>query len=452
MKMQITNYCLVKQIRERILKKGFCKKIVKGEFMPGKNNQFILFNNKVYYGWVIVAIAFICLMFTYGARYAFGVFFKPMSGEFGWSRTMTSGVFSLYMVAYAIGSVITGKIIDKYGPKILIITGAFVLGIGIYACSMVSNIFHLYLFYGALAGLGSSAIGWVNATTTVSRWFMKKRGVATGITSAGIALGSAIFVPLATLMVASLGWRFSYKIIGIAIFLVLTPFGFFTAKSPGDNNLQKDKKFEPKEIKQPFIEKNSLSIEKAIKTTPFWIILISQFFMTFQLNAIMIHFVPYATDIGILPLVAARNVAFLSLTSILGRIFGGWFSDKIGRKKIVAAAMAIQAIALFFLPMIKINIGLFFFILLYGISYGAWVSQSAPFTADIFGSKYFGTLWGTITLGIGIGGAIGPLFAGVIYDLTGGYSLVFAFNMIINILSSILIIFFVKPIIISSKK
>jgi len=102
--------------------------------------------------------------------------------------------------------------------------------------------------------------------------------------------------------------------------------------------------------------------------------------------------------------------------------------------------------------MIKINIGLFFFILLYGISYGAWASQSAPFTADIFGSKYFGTLWGIITLGIGIGGAMGPLFAGMVYDLTESYSFVFAFNMIINILSSILIIFFVKPIKILNKK
>jgi len=154
------------------------------------------FQRKIYYGWIIVAAAFLCLVLTGGLRYAFGVFFTPICKEFGWTRTMTSGVFSLYMAFYAIGAPITGRIVDKYGPKVLIISGACLLGLGMLGCSMTSKIWQLYLFYGVLIGLGSAATGWVCLISTVSQWFIKKRGIVTGITGAGVGLGIAIFAPL----------------------------------------------------------------------------------------------------------------------------------------------------------------------------------------------------------------------------------------------------------------
>lgn len=409
-----------------------------------KDNYFIFFHNKTYYGWVIVTIASICMMFSYGARYTFSVFFKPMLEEFGWSRAITSSVFSLYMITYAVGSVITGKIVDKYGPKFLIIIGALILGIGIYCCSIVTKIYQLYIFYGILVGLGGAATGWVNATTTIARWFVKKRGLATGITSTGVGLGSAIFIPFATFLVATLGWRLSFQLFGIVTILILVPLGFFTIKSP---KVKKEYKKSYKIIDDNKLpnDKKSLHLGEAVKTIPYWAMMATQFLMTLQLNVIMVHFIPYATDIGISPLIASRDVASISLVSVLGRIYGGWFADRVGRKKIVTIAMIIQAISCLFLPFIKSNIVLYTFIYMYGISYGAWVSQSPPFAAGIFGNKNFGALWGVITLGIGLGGAVGPLIAGWIHDITGSYILIFSINILINLLSTLLTIFFVKP-------
>ncbi|MDD4362875.1 MAG: MFS transporter [Atribacterota bacterium] len=415
--------------------------------MLKKDDCIIFSKHKIYYGWIIVLISFACMMFSYGARYIFSVFFKPMAEDFGWSRTMTSGVFSLYMITYAFGSVITGRIVDKYGPKLLIIGGSILLGGGIYACSFVSEIYQLYIFYGLLVGIGSAATGWVIATTTIARWFTDKRGLATGLTSTGSGLGNAIFIPLATIIVASYGWRFSYQLFGILIILILLPAGFFAFKAP-HLNIENNQNVESKKLRKFAIleEKNSINSSEAMKKSTFWMLAATQFLMTFQLNVVMIHFIPYATDLGLSATMASRYIALLSLVSILGRVYGGWFADRIGRQKIVAFAMLIQAFSFILLPFIKNYMFLFFFIGIYGISYGAWISQSAPFAADIFGSRYFGSLWGIITLGIGVGGAFGPLLAGIVFDLTKSYLFIFAINLIISLFSFLLILFFVKPI------
>lgn len=417
-----------------------------------QNNRIEIFHHETYYGWVIVIIASVCMMFSYGARYAFSVFFKPMSGDFGWSRAMTSGVFSLYMITYAFGSVVTGRVVDKYGPKLLIIFGALFLGGGIYACSTVSQVYQLYIFYGILVGIGSAATGWVNATSTIARWFVTKRGLATGITSTGVGLGSALIIPLATMMVASAGWRASYQMFGIAIMVALIPLGFFSIKAPLHQNTQKVQSESLKSKKFSILDaKYSVNLQQATKTLSYWVMFFTQWLMAFQLNVIMVHFIPYATDLGMTPMVASRDIALLSMVSILGRMYGGWFSDKVGRKKIVAAAMFTQAISCFFLLFIRQYIFLYLFIYLYGISYGAWASQSAPLAADIFGNKHFGTIWGVITLAIGFGGAIGPFLAGWVHDLTGSYQMMFTINVLINFSSFILLILFVKPLILKNQ-
>lgn len=412
-----------------------------------KDNYLYLFNTKIYYGWIIVLIALFCMMYSYSVRYSYSAFFKPMLEEFGWSRTVTSGVFSLYMISYALGSFITGKIVDKHGPKLLIIVGALILGTSVYACSAVKKVYQLYIFYGIFVGLGGAATGWVNATTTISRWFVKKRGLATGIASTGVGIGSSIFIPLATSLIAVYGWKQSYRLYGIVILLTLIPLGFFAVKSPEDmKNIRSNSKSAFKESPSKIHDHNSIEVKQALKIAPYRAMFITQLLLTLQLNAIMVHFIPYATDIGITSLVASKYIALLSLISNIGRIYGGWFSDKMGRKNIIIGSILIQSFSCFFLPFIKLKLFLILFINIYGISYGVWVSQSPPLAADIFGNKYFGSLWGIITVGIGLGGAIGPLLAGLIYDLTGSYFLVFSINIVICLLASFLISFFIKPV------
>jgi len=403
------------------------------------------FQKRIYYGWIIVAAAFLCLALTGGLRYAFGVFFTPICKEFGWTRTMTSGVFSLYMVFYAIGAPITGRIVDKYGPKILIMAGACLLGLGMLGCSMISKVWQLYLFYGVLVGLGSAATGWVCLISTVSQWFIKKRGIATGITGAGIGLGSAIFAPLAALLIASFGWRMSYAICGILISAVLIPLGSLMVKSPEDKELYPDGVSGCKKVKVTSPEEVSWEVRDALKTTSYWAIFLTHLLMLFQLQMVIVHLIPYAIDVGIDRMVAAGSLGLLGLISIVGRVGGGWLSDRIGRKIMLATAMTIQGICLFFLPKIITSKALYIFIVVYGISYGCWAPFFAPLTADIFGRTFLGTLWGIITISNGIGGAIGPLFAGWVYDTFASYCPAFIAGSIVSIIASILFVLLVKP-------
>ncbi|MEA3485849.1 MAG: MFS transporter, partial [Candidatus Aerophobetes bacterium] len=379
-----------------------------------------------------------------GLRYAFGVFFTPMYKEFGWTRTMTSGVFSLYMIFYAVGAPITGRIVDKYGPKVLIISGACLLGLGMLGCSMISKIWQLYLFYGVLVGLGSAAAGWVCATTTISKWFIKKRGIATGITSSGIGLGTAIFAPLVALLIASFGWRTSYVICGVLIWVVLILLGSLMVRSPEDKGLCPDGISEYERVKGIPAKEISWEARDALKTSSYWAIFLTHLLMAFQLQMVMVHLVPYAIDVGIGRIAAAGSLGLLGLVSIGGRIGGGWLSDRIGRRTALATSMAIQGICLFFLPKIITIEALYVFILVYGISYGGWAALFAPLTADIFGQTSLGALWGIITISSGIGGAIGPLFAGWIYDTLASYHLAFIIGGIISIIASILFALLVK--------
>jgi len=358
---------------------------------------------------------------------------------------MTSGVFSLYMVFYAIGAPITGRIVDKYGPKILIMAGACLLGLGMLGCSMISKVWQLYLFYGVLVGLGSAATGWVCLISTVSQWFIKKRGIATGITGAGIGLGSAIFAPLAALLIASFGWRMSYAICGILISAVLIPLGSLMVKSPEDKELYPDGVSGCKKVKVTSPEEVSWEVRDALKTTSYWAIFLTHLLMLFQLQMVIVHLIPYAIDVGIDRMVAAGSLGLLGLISIVGRVGGGWLSDRIGRKIMLATAMTIQGICLFFLPKIITSKALYIFIVVYGISYGCWAPFFAPLTADIFGRTFLGTLWGIITISNGIGGAIGPLFAGWVYDTFASYCPAFIAGSIVSIIASILFVLLVKP-------
>ncbi|MEA1963854.1 MAG: MFS transporter [Candidatus Aerophobetes bacterium] len=402
------------------------------------------FQKRIYYGWIIVVAAFLCLTFTYGLRYAFGVFFTPMCEEFGWTRTTTSGVFSLYMIFYAVGAPITGRMVDKYGPKILMISGACLLGLGMLGCSIISKIWQLYLFYGVLVGLGSAAAGWICATTTISKWFIKKRGIATGIASAGIGLGSAIFAPLVALLITSFDWRTSYAICGVLIWAVSIPLASLMVKSPEDKGLCPDGISEYEKIKVAPAKELPWEARDALKTSSYRAIFLTHLLMAFQLQMVMVHLVPYAIDVGIDRIVAAGSLGLLGLISIVGRIGGGWLSDRIGRKATLAASMAIQGICLLFLPKIIASKALYIFVVVYGISYGGWAPLFAPLTADIFGRASLGTLWGIITIASGIGGAIGPLFAGWFYDTLASYSQAFIIGGIISIIASILFVLLVK--------
>src|SRR5262249_41267567 len=175
---------------------------------------------KLFYGWIVVAGGFLVLFVAYGTQYSFGIFFGALLGEFGWSRASLSGAFSLYTVAYSACALAAGRLTDRWGPRLVIAVGGIFLGLGLIGMSATSRLWHPYVLYGVVAALGMST-AFVPCAATVARWFVRRRGLALGITSAGISAGAFALPPVAYYLVSRVGWRWAYVGFGGAILITL---------------------------------------------------------------------------------------------------------------------------------------------------------------------------------------------------------------------------------------
>lgn len=351
-------------------------------------------------------MAFLANLVGFGLVYAYGIFFKPMSNEFGWSRSVTAGPFGFYAIFHNLLALLAGKFCDRFGPKIILAIGGLCLGLSMVLMRYVTTIWELYLFYGVLFSTGIASI-YIPVMSTVSRWFKAKRGLAIGLTAAGLGAGSLIFSPLCAWLISSFGWRIAYTVLGILAWSIFIPIVKFM-----------------KEVPRGSIESGKpegFSFSEAFRTLAFWALGFSWLFIAFALWAVMIHIVPLATDRG-MPLITAGILGgVIGASSIIGRISGGFFSDKVGRKKILITEFLFQSIAFVWLLFSTEAWMLFIFGVLFGLSSGGWTGVIAAFPADYFGYKATGSILGFAAILAGIGVASGPYFGGYIYDTTQSY-------------------------------
>ncbi len=198
-----------------------------GAVAPARDKQ-----HNLYYGYIIVLCAFLLLAVFYGGQYTFGVFFKPLSQEFGWSRAATAGAFSLFMGLHGFLFMLTGRLSDRFGPRLVVSGSALFLGLGYLLMSRISDISHLYLVYGVLMAVGMSG-GFVPLTSAVARWFVKRRGMMNGFAVAGIGAGTMLMPPMAGWLISNHGWRTSYVVIGLLVLIVIIPIAQFLRRAPG---------------------------------------------------------------------------------------------------------------------------------------------------------------------------------------------------------------------------
>jgi len=360
-----------------------------------------------YYGWIVVAMAFLANLVGFGLVYAYGIFFKPMSNEFGWSRSVTAGPFGFYAIFHNLLALFAGKICDRFGPKLLLAIGGFCLGLSMILMRYVTTIWELYLFYGVLLSIGIASV-YIPVMSTVSRWFKAKRGLAIGLTAAGLGAGSLIFSPLCAWLISSFGWRKTYTVLGILAWIIFVPIVKFLKEVPREST--ESGKLE------------GLSFSEALRTLAFWALGFSWLFIALALWALIIHIIPLATDRGMPLMTAGILGGVIGATSIIGRISAGFLSDKVGRKRILITEFIFQSIAFIWLLFSAEVWMLFLFAILFGLSSGGWTGVIAAFPADYFGYKATGSILGFAVILAGIGVAIGPYLGGHIFDTTQSYN------------------------------
>ena len=384
---------------------------------------------KFFYGWIIVIAAGCVILTMYGTLFTFGVFFKPVLTEFGWTRAMTSGAFSLCIFTHGVLSIVIGRLTDKYSPRIVVTACGLSLGIGYLLMSQISSTWELYLFYGILIGMGMGG-AWIPQVSTVARWFEKRRGLATGIAVSGEGIGILILAPMARWLISAYGWRTSYIVVGIiALALIISAAQFLRHRPEKMGLLPYGRVANTTEINPAKYHKSSVaqdfSLIEAVKGQQFWMILGVFFFFEFSILSIMNHIDIHATDIGISVTTAANILATIGGTSILGRLALGVLADRAGSKRAIITGFAILAVALLWLQLARVEWMLYLFAAIFGFAFGGLLVQIPLIIAESFGLTSHGAIMGVTSFGIIIGATLGPVVVGHIFDITSSYQLGF---------------------------
>jgi MFS transporter, OFA family, oxalate/formate antiporter len=393
---------------------------------------------RVFYGWVVVAGAFLILFVAYGAQYSFGVFFGALLEEFGWSRASLSGAFSLYAFGYCVFGFPAGRLTDFWGPRVVIAAGGLFLGAALAGMSLVTQLWQPYLLYGLVAALGMGT-AYVPCNTTVVKWFVARRGLAVGLASSGASVGTFVLPPLAQLLITGVGWRAAYVVFGIGIAVLLVLAAQVMRRDPESLGLHPDGAGRPVGAVDGATD-GAGPLHRAMRTRAFW--MIGAVFTATWIPVFipLVHLVPFTRDLGYSALTGAWVVSALGIGAVAGRLVMGAVSDRIGRKPAVGAAIALQAVA--FLGFLLAGRGLavlFGNALVFGYSYGAVSTLFPAIVGDFFGRGQAGTIVGFLFALAGAMAGWGPLIAGAIYDATGSYDLMWIISALLNVVAIVLL-------------
>jgi len=396
----------------------------------------------LHYGWSMIIMA-ACIMAAHAlVFYTFGVFLRPITTEFNWERGALSGAFSVSTLLSGLFAILSGRLSDKYGPRILVTISGLSVGIGFLLMSQINSLWQAYLVWGFFMGVGGSCC-FIPIISSVPRWFTKKVGIAIGITVAGFGLGGIISPPLAQWLISTYDWRQSYLILGLVTFIIVIPLAQFMKHSPQRVGLKPYGEDETVKDEQPLVTKG-LSIAQAIKTSRFWILSLVQFCFFFCIQVIIVHIVPHAIDIGISAIVAASITSIIAGISVIGRLSTGFISDKVGGRLLLIACIFLATLALLWLLFAKETWMLYIFAIIFGIAYGGGVPLQTIIGAELFGPSSLGMILAVLMFCGTIGGALGAPLAGSIFDITGSYSLAFLICVIICALAVILSLILLK--------
>ncbi|HEV8713252.1 MAG TPA: MFS transporter [Candidatus Binatia bacterium] len=402
----------------------------------------------IFYGWVIVSCTFAVLGVAYGIQFTFGVFMPAISADTGWDRASLSVPYSLYVFVYSALGVVTGRLTDRWGPRVVLTTGGCLLGCGLVLMSQVRALWQIYVFLGLIAASGMSA-AYVPCNATVVRWFTQRRGLALSITSSGASFGNFLFPPLVAALISAYGWRNTYLILGLLGAAVISVGASFVVRDPEKMSLYPDgrRPAEPLSVRT----RGSIAIAEewtlasAKRTSAFW--LLNAIFTLSWLVVFMpmVHIVPFAVDLGIPPVRAAMTISLIGMAGFAGRLLLGPISDRLGRLPALGLCLLLQALAFVGFVFTTGLASLYPAAAVFGFSYGGATALFPAIVGDFYGRTAVGAIVGFIFALAGSPAAFGPLIAGYIYSVTGHYSAAFILSAGLNLAALLLLLLLKKP-------
>ena len=412
----------------------------------------------VFYGWWIVGAGTVINALSGGLMLSgFTAYFLFLQRDFGWSKAVVSGAYSLTRIESAILGPLQGWMIDRFGPRLVTVAGLIVFGFGFILFSRVDS---LVMFYAAflVMAVGSSVGGMLAITTSVVNWFLRKRALAVGITMSGIGLGSLVLVPLLAWSLTTFGWRDTALASGVIIWLVGIPAALLIRHRPEDYGYRPDGGPLPLdevgsatgaallERSSPGAGEFNFTAREAMKTPAFWLLGLGHGVALLSVSAVNVHVIPHMVDqAGLSVQAGAWVVALLSLWLVVGQIGGGYIGDRVSKRGVIIVSMFGHAVGLWLLAYATSLFPIVLFTLFHGFAWGIRGPLTQSIRADYFGPAAFATIMGFSSFLMMGGFVLGPIVAGALADHYGDYQIAFALIGTVAGFGSLLFVFAGKP-------
>ena len=418
--------------------------------MPNVSCHFL---KRFYYGWVIVGLSIISLSFWFGLRTTFALFFVALIDQFHWGRAEAAAALSIAMVAYMVMAPIVGILVDRIGPRRVMLPGIILTGVGLLLCTQVETLTQFYLFYGVVAGIGIPCLSIAPFTIILAHWFERKRGTANGLASVGMGISSLLFVPLFQYLISLWGWRSAFFIFSLLVFAIPLPLNaIFLKHRPEEIGLLPDGDSVDNMPKEAPFHPTASSLKKqglkdVMKTGRFWSVILFPSLIVFGIYIVIVHHVRYLVDLGVDKMWAVALFAGMGAISGGFRFFWGWLSDRIGREIAytlggICFSLGILGLLLFqYIPSFYL---LYLFAFFFGAGWGSTAPMFMSISGDLYKGKNFGLIYGMVEGNIGVGAAVGTWVGGYIFDQTQNYLWAFILAILISFIS-ILLVWYIAP-------
>jgi MFS family permease len=381
---------------------------------------------RFHYAWVVVAVTLITLMAAQAVRAAPGVIIVPLEQEFGWDRAAISLAVGVSLLTFGLGGPLGGWLLERFGPRRLLLGGLLLIGIGLVALINVNALWQLYLVWGIVIGLGTGAAGQVASAAIAQRWFRTHRGLIVGLFGGATSAGQLVFVPAMAALTVGMGWRSAILLLLGAAALAVVPLALFMRDRPSDVGQRAVGEGETLTAAEKADDARRTPLREAVRRREFWLLAMSFFVCGYTSNGLIgTHLIPHAVEHGFTEVAAAGAVALLGALNIVGTLASGWLTDRYDNRKLLAGYYGFRAMSLFALPLIYDMRGLLLFAVVYGLDWIATVPPTVNLTATIFGRASVGTLYGWIWFSHMVGAAIAAYAGGFFRVLLGDYHLMF---------------------------
>jgi MFS family permease len=326
-------------------------------------------------------------------------------------------------IAQGLLAIVMGGLTDRLGPRLVLTICGVLIGTGYLLMSQVTAVWHLYLFYGVIVGAGLGGT-FVPLTSTTARWFVARRGVMTGIVTAGVGVGALVGPPVISSLISGYDWRVSYLILGSVVLVGVTFSAQLLRRDPADVGTVA---YGADRAAQSSARATAhdITLNEALHTRQFWIMVAAFLCYGFSLSAILLHLIPHAAGLGISGTSAANLIAMIGAASVIGKVWFGSAADRIGYKRVYLIGFVMLAGSLFGLVGLTELWSLHAFAIVFGLAYGGLAAAHSPLVAWLFGIRHHGLIFGVSFNGWTLGCALGPIFAGYVFDSTGSYQMAF---------------------------